>query len=236
MYYLTMLWPVLCTNLGVFTALINMTANYRGLVMKKSLLLVVVSAVAVLMLTACGPPGIHDLHYRSDLQKYPGLVRKNTREQYDEFKKQTWILGPHTGSYGQYIFLRALADDNKSIDFIQVYVYQTEWDNGGGTGYDFHSAYDANGNKLPFVKISQETGWAQSSYWYQGEVVEDYNHYTLDQAAVMLGYKQLAQNRRDGMRLKVYGKFGDKVVDIPGVYIDDFLSVLEERYDLKRLK
>lgn len=204
--------------------------------MKKLFLFMAISAAALLMLTACGPPGIGDLHYASDLKKYPGLVRKNTRVQHDEFKRQTWILGPHTGSYGQYIFLRALADSKNSIDFIQVFVDQTEWDNGGGTGYDFHSAYDLNGKKLPFVNIKHDKGWASSSYWYQGEIVEDFNHYTHDQAAVMLSYKDLSQHRRDDMRIKLYGKSGDKVINIPSVYIDDFLSILEEGYDLKRLK
>jgi len=146
-------------------------------------------------------------------------------------------IDPHTGSYGQYVFLRALADVNKSLDFIQLYVYQTEWDySGAGTGYNFHSAYDANGQKLPFVQIGHEEGWARSSYWYQGEIVRDHNHYTLDQAAITLSYKQLKQNRQSGLRIKVYGKFRDKVVDLPAVYIDGFLAALEDKYQIKNLK
>ena len=201
--------------------------------MRKLPLFVVISVAASLLLTACGPPGARDIHYSSDLQKYPSLVRKNTLENYDEFKKQTWIIGPSFGKIGEYQFLRALSDSNNSVSFIQLYVYRNEL---GNRGYDFHSTYDLSGNKLDFVKIKHETDWTEQSYWYEGEIQRDIYQYTVDEAAITLRYKDLVQVRKSGLRVKVYGKRADKVIDIPGVYIDDFLSVLEERYNLKRLK
>jgi len=59
--------------------------------MRKLFLYAVISVVAALTLTACGPPGAYDLHYKSDLARHPNIVLQNTREQHDEFKKQTWI-------------------------------------------------------------------------------------------------------------------------------------------------
>ena len=201
--------------------------------MKKPLLYAVISIVAVLTLTACGPPKAFDIHYGSDLQKYPNLVRQNTVENYDEFKKQTWITGPRLGASGRYQYLRALADGNNSVGFIQLYVYRYD---GGHDGYDFHSAYDLNGQKLEVVKIRYEKDWTENEYWYEGELRHDIIHFTVDEAAVTLKYQDLIKHRNSGLSLKVYGQRANLVIEIPGVYIDDYLGVLEERYNLKGLK
>lgn len=204
--------------------------------MKKASALVAISLLTVFMLAGCGPPKIGEIHYTSDLKKYPGIVKKNTREEYDEFQKHTWIIGPRGGIHGQYTYLRALADNNKVVQFIQIYLNQTEWDRGGGTGYDFHSAYDADGNKLQFVKMAHETGWQISEYWYQGELRQDHNHFSNDQAAAIVSYKKLDRNRHEDLRVKFYGKNGNRIATVGASYVDEYLSVLEERYDLKRLK
>lgn len=195
--------------------------------------LAVISVVAGLMLTACGPPGIHNIHRTSDLQKYPDLVRKNTLESYDDFKKQTWITGPRLGSSGDYQFLRALAAADKSIHFIQLYVYDFDW---GKHGHDFHSAYDQSGRKLQFIKIRYEKDRTDDTSTVDGHTETTHRYFTVDEAAVTLGYQDLLKHRTNGLNIRLYGKNSDKVYHLPGVYIDDFLKVLEADYNLKRLK
>jgi len=198
--------------------------------MNKTLLPVVVSVLALFTLTACGPPLASEIHYASALEKYPNIVKQNTAENYDDFKKQTWITGPRLGKSGQYRYLRALADKNKSIGFIQLYLYHFEWDN---DGYDFHSAYDPSGKKLEFHKVRYEKDWQE---YHIGEGQTEYRQCSIDDAAVTISYKELVKLRNSGLTVKLYGRLGNKVVELPAVYVNDFLSVLEERYNLKGLK
>lgn len=199
--------------------------------MKKILLPVVISALALFTLTACGPPLAHEIHYASALEKYPNIVKQNTAENYDKFKNQTWVNGPRLGEIGNYRFMRALADGKKTVDFIQLYVYRFGW---GTDGYDFHSAYDQNGKKLEFNKIRYEKDWDIYGTTEDGQT--EYRPYTIDDAVVTISYKELVKFRNSGLTVKFYGRLGNKVVEMPAVYITDFLSVLEERYKLKGLK
>jgi hypothetical protein len=44
----------------------------------------------------------------------------------------------------------------------------------------------------------------------------------------VLTCKELVKHRSSGLTIRFYGKNGDRTYELPAVYIDDYLSVLEE--------
>ncbi len=95
-------------------------AMRKETIMKKHVLPIVMLSLAVVMMNGCSlllpAPKASDIHYNYDLKHYPHIVRQNTQQLYDDFKKETWIYGPKLGASGQYQLLRAWANSKKVVD------------------------------------------------------------------------------------------------------------------------
>lgn len=149
------------------------------------------------------------------------VVAKSTVET-DSFKKIHWLHGPkmkasilkeatkkdHSEWQVDMYFLRAMKDEKSGKDFIQIYVSNedTDW-------LFFNHAIDSDGNKLEFIEIDRQT--SQSTKYGVG-VIEDF--------AIVVNQDYLSTKANDGIRIKVYGKRGGRIINIPPFYIQGFLD------------
>lgn len=172
--------------------------------MKKIIPLLVLSC---LLLTSC-------LATDSFLQD-PVKTYAYTKATYDQFKDSTWVNAPEYGTSYNYNYLRAYIAGGE-LSFIQLYLVRRS------SGYDFHSAYDINTNQLQFTEID--------NYWMTVGDPPEYTNTRIEHAGVTLKYNELVKHRSSGLAIKVYGKNGNDIIEIPGPYIDGFLLFIESSY------
>ena len=129
----------------------------------------------------------------------------------DPYKKTTWIRSPMIYNWermGYYhAFLRALVND-KSVSFYQFYVSDSAKD------WRFYDrAYDASGNDLDFVEIDHQV---TDSAW------------TKEVFAINLSRQYFDDAKNTGLNIKAVGKRGDKIITLPGFYVEGFLQKVDE--------
>lgn len=153
-----------------------------------------------------------------------GVIDKFTVD-YDNFKKIAWLNAPmmqastfieaakkdHSDWQVDLYFLRAFVDKKTNTEFIQIYV-----SNASSDWLFFESAVDSDGNEMKFVKISRET--SQNTKYGVG-TVEDF--------AIGVTLDSLKAHIDNGISIRIYGKKGNRTLNIPGYYIDGFVEKYE---------
>lgn len=143
----------------------------------------------------------------------------------DSFRKVSWIKGPpmkastlteaakkdHSDWQVDEYFLRAFVDKKNDSRFIQIYVSHadTDW-------LFFNSATDSDGNELKFVEISRDTSSATK---YGVGVIESF--------AIEVSLDYLKAHAAKGISIRVYGKNGKRMLNIPSFYVDGFIEKYE---------
>ncbi len=162
-----------------------------------------------------------------------GMMNVKTREAVvtktqlneDSFKKVSWLNGPtmkastlteaakkdRSDWQVHAYLLRAMKDQKTGQGFIQLYVSHedTDW-------LFFNSAADSDGNNLEFIRLNQE---ASTATQYGAGIVEDF--------ALSMNEDYLRKKAKDGLVIRVYGKKGNRMLAVPGYYIQGFLDRYE---------
>ena len=108
-------------------------------------------------------------------------------------------------------YLRAMRDESTGTGFIQIYCSHEEID-----WLFFDHAVDIDGHQMEFHQVSRNT--SQHTKYGVG-IIEDF--------AIDVTRDYLTAKAAAGLRIRVYGKSGDRTLVIPAFYIQGFL----ERYD-----
>ena len=139
-------------------------------------------------------------------------IREGTEISPDEFRKDTWILGPYMPS-GKNTSYRVEANfHNNHRHFFQVIIVNRSSPSAGYAR--FYEAYDSNGFRLKLIPID-------------AEVLKAYNK-RIERVGIIVSYARLEEAYPKGLSLKLIGKYNQLVVTIEPHYIRGFLEKVQE--------
>lgn len=139
-------------------------------------------------------------------------VYAKTESEFDQYRRSTQITGPRLNldngntAGTTTVLMRDIWIDGRR-DSLQLYVSDP------GFGWRFYgSANDIEGTSLPLLEISRDP----------------VGRYCYEDVAVVLTPEYLDARRESGLSIKVWGNAGQRIVDVPGFYVDGFLRRVEE--------
>jgi len=149
---------------------------------------------------------------RKERFKTSNGIREGTEISPDEFRKDTWILGPYMLS-GKNTSYRLEANfHNDHGHFFQAIIVNRS---SPSARYAlFYKAYDSNGVKLKVIPID-------------AEVRSEYNT-LIERVAIIVSHDMLEAAYPKGLSLKLFGKYDQLVVTMEPHYISGFLGKVQE--------
>lgn len=139
-------------------------------------------------------------------------IREGTEIFTDEFRKDTWILGPymHSGKNTSYRLEANFHNDHRH--FFQAIIVNRSSPSAGYA--HFYKAYDSNGFRLKLIPID-------------AEVLRQYNK-RIERVGILVSYAMLEAAYPKGLSLKLVGKNDQLVVTMEPHYIRGFLGKVQE--------
>jgi hypothetical protein len=144
-------------------------------------------------------------------ERRTALVSK-IKIEYDEFKKLTTFETDPFNTGLSVVFLRAWKPD-ASVAMFQIYVMDLD----PGNWRYYHSTWDSDGNKLHTNQIDRDIG----------ECIRSRSCSHTEHLGIDVSGNYLSKHRETGIRLKLSGKTGERVISIPAEQIDAFLTVVK---------
>lgn len=175
--------------------------------MKPILLRAAVTSV-IFALSACSstPPAGPNLNDAAVVKSLVNVWR-------DQYVKGGGFIGPELSPVKyKNLYLRALRLEGKPLVY-QIFVrdqYRDNW-----RFYD--AAYDSDGNRLNFASIDRKTDDCRYGC----------DFYETMSITVPLGY--LEQRRDRGLIIKIMGKAGERVVEVPAGYVAGFVDAVKSQ-------
>lgn len=146
--------------------------------------------------------------------------------EHDEFKKQTNYEGGslvdakveyapfyQNDYYGAFLF--AVKEDSSQEVFFQIYISSNYNKSMSQPFRSYDAAQDSDGKVLPLMNIHRGV-----------ESCNDGVCSVFENIAINIDRAYLKQREKNGMRFKISGYAGERVVVIPSEYIEAFLSVV----------
>lgn len=146
-------------------------------------------------------------------------VSARTTSTRDDFKKLVNFKGPNLfQDGGRALFLRATKFDKSSELTVQLY-FRDQYD---GEWRFYNSAYDIDGNKLDFLSIDRKV-----------DTCGKFGCRHFEDVGITVTRDYLDSRRDRGIKLKVSGRAGEAIVDLPPGYIQGFLQRLDAASDIQ---
>lgn len=143
-----------------------------------------------------------------EARRTPERAAELTKSEYDPYKRETVFTGPSYYVGSHVVILRSVKTGFNEIRH-QIYVQASfpEW-------AFLNSAFDLNGNQLPFVPVSKDVGSCSR-----------YGCTVYEHIALPVSQAYLESNMHTGINIKLFGKSGSAEVKVPANYIIGYLRV-----------